>query len=177
MKRPRNIALVGYRGTGKTTVARLLAGRLGWDWLDADVELEARCGRSIREVFAAEGEVGFRDREEAVLADLAGREATVLATGGGAVLREANRRRLGTMGLVVWLTADAETIAARLAGDASTACRRPDLTARGGLDEIRELLAAREPFYRSCAQLQVDTAGRQPENVADIILSHWEQAL
>src|SRR5262249_22263441 len=85
---PSSIFLVGPRGSGKTTVARLLAEALGWAWLDADALLEERAGKSIRAVFEAEGEGGFRERESALLAELCGRQRHVVATGGGVVLRE-----------------------------------------------------------------------------------------
>jgi len=167
--------LIGFRGTGKSTVARLLAQALGWDSLDADAELEARCGRSIRAVFAEEGEAGFRDREAAVLADLCGRDRVVVATGGGVVLRTANRERLRT-GTVVWLTADADTLCRRLAADPATAERRPALaggSAACDRAEVEQLLHQREPLYRACANLTVDTTGRTPEEVATAILRCW----
>ncbi|MCI0458778.1 MAG: shikimate kinase AroL [Gemmataceae bacterium] len=167
------VFLVGYRATGKTTVARLLAERLGWNWVDADEELERRAGCTIREVFAAEGETGFRDREEAVLAEVCGRERLVVATGGGVVLREANRQRMRAGGRVVWLTADSATIWARLQTDPTTAERRPALTV-GGLAEIEELLRQREPLYRACADVVVDTARRSPEDVVNAILQALE---
>jgi shikimate kinase len=163
------ISLVGYRGTGKSSVARLLAERLGWAWADADEALERVAGRSIRDIFAAEGEAGFRDREEAVLAELCRGERLILATGGGAVLREANRQRLRAAGRVVWLTAGAATIWARLQADPTTAERRPALTV-GGLAEIEDLLRQREPLYRACADVVVDTEGRSPEDVVNAIL-------
>ena len=158
------IFLVGYRCTGKTTVARLLAERLGWGWRDADLELERRHG-SIRQVFAAEGEAGFRDKEAAVLAELCGTPRQVIATGGGVVLRPENRERLRAAGRVVWLTADAETLWRRLQQDAATAERRPNLTV-GGLAEVEELLRVRQPLYAACADWAVDTADRPPEEVA-----------
>jgi shikimate kinase len=167
----RVIFLVGYRGTGKSAVARLLAARLGWDWVDADALLEERAGRSIRAVFAAEGEAGFRDREEALLAELARRGDCVIATGGGVVLRPANRERLRA-GRVVWLTADADTIRRRLRQDPGSGSRRPPLLATAADDraEIEELLRIREPLYREVAGLTVDTVGRPPEAVADEIV-------
>jgi shikimate kinase len=162
--------LVGYRATGKTTLARLLAKELGWDWVDADERIEQRCGRNIRQIFAEEGEAGFREHEAAVLEELCRRPRQVVATGGGVVLREANRARLRAAGRVIWLTADAETIWARLQGDPTTAERRPALTV-GGLAEVEELLRVREPLYRDCADLIVDTAARSPEEIVAHILS------
>jgi shikimate kinase len=161
------IFLVGYRGSGKTTVARLLAGKLGWSWADADDVLERQCARSIRQVFTEEGEAGFREREVAVLCELARLNKHVVATGGGVVLRPENRTNLQA-GKVVWLTAAAEVLWQRLGGDASTAGRRPDLT-RGGLAEIEELLEVRVPLYAACADWTVDTAVKSPEEVADLI--------
>src|SRR4051794_29603842 len=95
------VYLVGARGSGKTTVGRLLADRLGWPFIDADDVIEARAGRSVTGIFAAEGEVGFRDREAAVLAEAAGLSRHVIATGGGAVLRPATRELLRSAGFCV----------------------------------------------------------------------------
>jgi shikimate kinase len=166
--------LIGYRGAGKTTVARLLAERLGWKWLDADDVLESRFGRSIRAIFADEGETGFRDKETAVLADLCKLQSHVVATGGGVVLRQENCKQMRGAGLVVWLCADAKTLWKRLQTDASTAQRRPDLTC-GGLAEIEQLLAVRQPPYAACAHLTVDTAGREPLEVAAEILQNIDR--
>jgi shikimate kinase len=163
------LILIGYRGTGKTTVARLVAERLGWPWQDADAYLEGKLGRTVRAVFAAEGEAGFRAHEAAALAELLEAPRLVLATGGGVVLRPDNRARLRAAGRVVWLTADAGTIWARLQGDPATAAQRPALTGLPGPEEVAALLAAREPWYRECATAVVDTAGRTPAAVADTI--------
>ena len=115
------VALIGYRGAGKSTVARLLAERLGWAWVDADVELEQRAGCAIRALFEGEGEAGFRRREAALLAELCERPRLVLATGGGVILREDNRALLRRKAWVVWLTADAETLWRRLESDPASA--------------------------------------------------------
>ena len=164
-----NLILIGYRATGKTTLAQLLAARLAWDWIDADVEIERRAGKSIAQIFAEEGEPAFRDLEAQVIADLAARPRLVLATGGGAPLRADNREAMHG-GKIVWLTARPETIHQRMSGDATTAARRPSLTDNSPLAEILQLLAVREPIYRALADLEVDTEDKTPERIADEIL-------
>jgi shikimate kinase len=170
MKRDTVIFLIGYRGTGKTSVARLLANQLGWAWVDADETLERRHGRSISALFAEEGETGFREREAVLLDELCRLERHVVATGGGVVVREENRRRLREAGRVVWLTADTVTLWQRLQEDSSAAGRRPNLTV-GGLAEVEELLRRREPWYSACADYKVDTCGLTPAEVANVIRS------
>jgi len=164
-----NLFLIGYRGSGKTTVAAALAQRLGWPWIDADVELERRAGRSIREIFELEGERGFRDRESAILTELARQNGCIVALGGGAVLREENRQQTNGRGLVVWLRASPEALLERISADPTTAARRPNLTAQGGLDEIRGLLAQREPLYAAWADLEVAAEGQSPDQIAESI--------
>jgi shikimate kinase len=165
------VFLVGPRATGKTTVARLLAERLRWGWLDADELLERRAGCSIRELFDMAGEGAFRDLESAVLDELCTCRRLVIATGGGVVLRPANRQRLKTAGRIVWLTADAKTLWQRLQGDTTTAERRPNLTPAGGLAEIEEVLRVREPLYREVAEFAVDSGNQSPEAVAALVLA------
>ncbi len=173
MPTPENLVLIGYRGTGKTTVAQQLALRLGWDWCDSDVEVELRAGKSIAAQFADEGEQAFRDRESQVIAALVARNRTIIAAGGGVVLRPENRRALTAAGAVVWLTADVETIASRVAADASTVARRPNLLA-GGEQEIRQLLAQRTPLYQEAAAIQVATDGRAPGDIAGEIIDRLQ---
>jgi shikimate kinase len=159
------IFLIGYRCTGKTTIAQLLAQKLGWDWIDADGALEARYGKNIRQVFAEEGEAGFRDKEERIFSELCQLRRHVIATGGGVILREVNRQQMRSAGKTVWLTAGAQTIWERLQADPTSADRRPALTV-GGLAEIEEVLKIREPLYRACADLIISTAGRSTEEIA-----------
>ena len=167
------VFLIGYRAARKTTVARLLAERLGWNWCDADHVLEQRFGTTIRQIFASEGEAAFRDKEAMVLTELAKRANWVIATGGGVVLHAENRERLKT-GVTIWLTADPISISQRLQADATTAERRPDL-AQGGLAEIEELLHLRVPLYQACVDWCVDTTKQSPESVAEQIAA-WLQA-
>jgi shikimate kinase len=170
------IALIGYRGTGKTTIAQLLALRLGYDWVDADAQVESTVGMSIAEFFAKSGEKAFRDVEAQVVEELCGRARTVLALGGGAVLREESRQQLADCGAVVWLKAEAATIENRIAADPTTGGRRPNLTNHGGRTEIEALLDQREPIYRACATLQVDTEDRAPAEIADEIVAALKPA-
>ena len=162
------IALVGYRGAGKTTVGRLLAERLGWPFLDADRELEARLGRPIRSIFESDGEPAFRDHEEATLGLLCRpRLPLVLATGGGAVLRESNRLTLRAFGFVAWLRPDPLELVERLRRNPGD---RPSLTAAGLLEEIDSVLAIRVPFYRDVSHAAIDTAGLSPHAVASAVM-------
>lgn len=165
------IRLIGYRGTGKSTVGARLAQQLGWPFYDADAELETDAGCTIREIFATEGEASFRDRETATLTRLVELPKIVLATGGGAILRESNRTLLTRNAFVVWLELDAESIWHRLQTDPTTIDRRPNLT-HGGLDEIVELLRLREPFYAATAHARFHAA-QSPELLASHILEAY----
>jgi shikimate kinase len=161
--------LVGPRGSGKTTVAKLLADRLGWSWLDADdvIEQQAKC--SIREIFY-HGEPVFRSIEEQVLSELCSLKETVVATGGGAVLKQVNRDRMSRAGTVVWLTADVDTLWLRISDDSTTRERRPVLGV-GGREEVAQIMSVREPLYRSVAHIQVDTRDKTPAQVAEEVLA------
>jgi shikimate kinase len=163
------IFLIGYRGTGKTSVARELAARLGFDWIDADELVERETGSTIAAIFADQGEAVFRELESHAVAALSRRRRTVVALGGGAVLREENRRQICNAGPVVWLTASVEAILQRLAADPATADRRPNLTAEGGRAEIEAVLVVRTPLYRQCATLVVNTDDKTFAEVADEI--------
>lgn len=163
------ISLVGYRGTGKSTIAAALAIRLGWAVVDADVEIERRAGCSIRDIFEAGGEPAFRAAERQVMTELLAGDRQVIAAGGGAVLHPDTRREMRNAGPVVWLRASVETILDRLARDAATRIRRPALTDQDPRTEITTLLARREPLYGEIATVTVDTDGRSPpEIVAEI---------
>jgi len=164
-----NIVLIGYRGSGKTTVGRLLAERLDCALLDTDERIVDRAGMSIADIFATNGESAFRDLEAEIIAEASARSAVVLSVGGGAVLRDDNVRRLRDCGMVFWLDADAETLWSRIAGDEATDTSRPALTDKTGLDEVRQLLGERRAQYERCAHHRIPTADRTPTQVADAI--------
>ncbi len=153
----RHIALTGYRGCGKTSVGRKLAKRLALPCLDTDLLIESAAGMAVADIFRLRGEAGFRELEAAALRDVLAGPPAVIATGGGIILREENRARLREDCLVIWLNAAVETVFARIHGDKG----RPPLTGLDPLDEIRTLMAAREPLYAGLADLALDT-GRQP---------------
>jgi shikimate kinase len=170
MNRDRSLLfLIGARGTGKSSVARLLAGLLGCAWCDADTLLEERAHKTIRQIFADEGEAGFRDREAAILGELAGCRDLVVATGGGVVLRAENRTSL-QRGTVIWLRGAPAVLWRRMQADATTAERRPNL-AQGGLAEMEAVLEARTPLYAACANYAVDTDELTPDAIGQCIIA------
>ena len=165
------LSLVGYRGTGKTTVGSIVARELGWSFVDADRTLEARAGRSIRSIFEQEGEAAFRDLEEQVIAEHTSGPPVLIATGGGVVLRESNRRALRAFGTIVWLTASAQTLAQRISCLPESISSRPALTASGTVAEIADVLAERLSLYRTLADFEVSTEGLTYAQVADAIIA------
>ena len=160
-----NLYLVGMMGSGKSSVGRPLAAALGYRFLDADSSVEQVAGRSIAEIFASEGESGFRELESAVLNQIASWHSLVVATGGGAVTRKTNWGHM-QQGIVVWLDAPDELLLERLAADPTPRplMQSPDPGAR-----LENLLAERRPLY-SQADLRIVQDGRSPELVAQQIL-------
>ncbi len=170
-----HVYLMGYRGSGKSTVGRLLAAKLKWSAVDSDDVIEHNCGKSIREIFAAEGESGFRDLEQSALQQITSIDRpSIVSLGGGAILREANRLLICTSGNVIWLRATPETLYARIAGDGTTAQRRPNLSRAGGLAEVVDILARREPIYQQMADFIVDTDAMDADTICDRVLCWLE---
>ena len=164
------ITLIGYRGTGKSTVAAALAERLRWRSVDADDEIEASAGKPIRRIFAEDGEPAFRDLERQTISRLLKEnDRLVVAAGGGAILNERTRSDMQAAGPVVWLTASVDTILTRTESDATTAQRRPDLTPDGGRREVESVLAERLPLYSEAADVVVDTDDRSVEEIVEQI--------
>jgi shikimate kinase len=165
------VTLIGYRGSGKSAVAAPLAARLGWNWCDADDEIERLAGKSIREIFADDGEPQFRALECRVLAELLAKDSLVISAGGGAVLNKETRERMKAAGPVIWLQASVELLEKRIREDRSTAERRPNLTTLGGRREIEETLSRREPLYRECTTVTIATDHLSIEDVVDQALA------
>jgi shikimate kinase len=141
-------------------------------FFDSDHAIEQRLGCSIRDYFAHEGEAAFRDVEEQVLAELAQGPAAVLATGGGAVLREANRQRLRAAGRVVYLRSTPEELYRRLRHDT----QRPLLQVADPLDKLRELYAQRDPLYREAAHFLIETGRPSVPRLVNMIVMQLELA-
>ena len=171
------ITLIGYRGCGKSSIAPRLARRLEWSWIDSDRVIEERAACSIRQIFETEGEAGFRKRESEVLAELLQQDHLVLASGGGAVLAEENRVRMKAAGPVVWLHTSIEVLAKRLSRDRSGGENRPSLTGRPIAEEVADVMAIREPLYRECATIIVDSEREWPEQVARRIARQIDPSL
>ncbi len=176
-KKTAGLVLVGYRGTGKSTVGRIVAERLSRPFIDADAALEAIEGKPVRTIFADHGEPHFRDCEERVLSELTSIPGRVIATGGGAILRESNRLTLMRYGLVVWLSASVDELQRRLATDSATVPGRPPLTALGTLVEIAGVLESRIPLYKAGSNVEISTDGRSPVDVADALLAWLPSAM
>ena len=164
------IALIGYRGCGKSAVAAALAELRGCTWVDTDELIVARAGRSIAEIFKAEGEPRFRVCEAEVIADIAQQPPGVIAVGGGAVLDRSNVESLQAGATLVCLTAPAEVLWQRIRDDEASPTQRPALTNSSGLEEVRRVLAERTALYAQAADLVIDTTNLSPQQVeAEIV--------
>ena len=163
-----NVVLIGYRGTGKSTVGKIVAARLGRNVLSTDAEIVKSAGQSIPEIVENHGWEYFRDLEAKVCQELAGRTGLVIDTGGGAILRSRNVEVLKETGRLFWLTAAVSTIAERIGQDS----QRPSLTGtKSFVDEIHDVLRERTPKYHAAADYVVGTDGRSAIQVADEILA------
>jgi shikimate kinase len=167
-----HLFLTGFRGTGKSTVARILAESLGMPCVDLDQRIQEASNQSIAEIFTDVGEAGFRKWETDQLATVAAARPSVISLGGGAVLAEPNRAVIGDTGVCVWLTASADSIVRRISADTASASQRPALTPFSQVDEVRNLLAIREPIYRGVSDWQIDTESGSPPEIAARI-ANW----
>jgi len=172
MTRSENIYLVGLMGAGKTTIGRQLAKSLTVPFYDSDKAIEESTGVDIPTIFEFEGEEGFRDREQKMIQQLTKLEGIVMATGGGAVLRDENRRLLKENGFIVYLQCSVERILERTRRDT----QRPLLKTENPRERIETLFTEREHLYLSCADFIIDTGTLQSKNVVSLILEEYQSA-
>jgi shikimate kinase len=166
-----NIFLVGMMGAGKTTLGKALAQRLGLEFVDTDRVLVDRTGVPVATVFEIEGEEGFRRRESGVIAELATRRGCVVATGGGAILSEDNRRVMRSAGTVVYLRARLESLWERTRHDTS----RPLLATPDPRATLAQILEVRDPLYREAAHLIVETGSQSAATLVNRVMAALRQ--
>lgn len=166
-----NLVLIGYRATGKTAVGARLAQVLGRPFVDLDQVLVQEAGESIADIVAKGGWAEFRRREKELVARFRRTQGQVVATGGGVVLDPDNIAALRENGIIIWLTADPETIQARLTKDLPRDLNRPSLTGSDTIREVALMLEERYPLYQAAAQITVDTTHRDVTQVVDAVLA------
>lgn len=166
------VFLVGYRGSGKSTVGKRLANELWYKFLDTDAEVVRRAGKSIRQIFEQDGESTFRAMEGGVVREACGLADHVVALGGGAVLLPENRQAIKDSGAkVVYLRCDPATLIQRIQADFGSADSRPPLTADGGgIDEVTRLATEREPLYREVATKELEVSNLSPEEASRYVI-------
>jgi shikimate kinase len=169
--RHRNIALIGFRATGKSTVGEILARKLGRQFVDMDQRLTSEAGRDIATWVKQDGWDSFRRSESSLLGIISGQKGLVVATGGGIVLDPQSRRVLRKHFFTVWLKATPQTIYARLSSDPGSLLTRPSLSELPMEEEIVEMLSERKPLYAQVAIIEIDTEGKQSIQIADEIVT------
>jgi shikimate kinase len=167
-----NIVLIGFMGSGKTSVGRLIAQRLGFQFVDTDAIVVERVGMQVADIFAKHGEPWFREQESAALRSLGILKRAVISTGGGVVLRPENRELLRDLGFVVWLTASEDVIYDRVSRNK----KRPLLHTADPRATVHELLEKRRPLYEAAAQLTVDSSSLAHEAAADAVIAEARRA-
>jgi shikimate kinase len=170
-----NLILIGYRGSGKTTVGRRLADRLKMKFVDTDDLIEERYGAPVSAIVKSHGWGHFRKLENSVIGEISKRDHLIIAPGGGAVLDTDNVKALRRNGTIVWLKADRQTLLKRMDQDPGTETRRPTLTGKGTSEELKEVLSLREPIYEQVAEIQIDTSTLDVETVVERISAIVDQ--
>ncbi len=166
-----NIILIGIRGTGKSTVGKLLSRRLKRDFIDSDIYIESFTGKTIKRIFEEDGEEGFREIEASVIAKLSKLDNKIIAAGGGAILRTDNVRHFKNNGFLVLLEATPEIIYERVTQDEKTTQQRPSLTNKKPLDEIKHLITKREHAYKNAADFTINSSYVSCEDIVNEIIT------
>lgn len=172
-----NLVLIGYRASGKSTVGKQLAARMGREFVDTDDLLEKRHGALIRDIVQFHGWDYFRAMEREIINGVSNQDHLVIAPGGGAILDPENIPALKKNGFIVWLKADVQTLYKRMEKDCRTNDRRPSLTGKGTFDELEEVTASRYPIYEKVSEAQIDTSALSPEEVVETIFSIFQERM
>jgi shikimate kinase len=165
-----NIVIIGYRGSGKSTVGSRLAAHLQMKFVDTDDLIESKEGH-ISDIVKSKGWNHFRRLEKSVIEEISKEDHLIIAPGGGVVLDADNVNALKRNGLIIWLKADQQTLLKRIQKDQGSSTRRPTLTGKGTLEEIEETISEREPFYEKASEVQIDTSMMDVEAVVKDILT------
>ena len=169
-----NLYLIGYRGSGKSSVGKIISSKLGWPLFDTDQMIVQMAKKSIAEIFATDGEESFRDLESKVIAVAASDQQLVVSLGGGAVIAMANRDAIKTSGKSAWLRLKPDTAWARIDADSKNKKNRPALTDLDGLEEVKTMMERRTPLYDECADFTIDVDKLSLEEIADRVISWWK---
>ena len=167
-----NVVLIGYRCSGKTVVGKTLARELGKEFLDTDALIEENAGRSIETMISTKGWDRFRETEKRLVKEVSRRNNLVIATGGGIVMDEENVKNLKQNGWVVWLKGEPDVLRERMAKEEGSGKVRPSLTGADPLEEIKEVLSVRKPFYERAGDLVVDTTNLSIGDAAALIIKN-----
>jgi shikimate kinase len=172
----KNIYLIGYRCTGKTSVGKALADKLGKSFIDTDEKIVETLNKSIAQIVSESGWEKFREKERNFIKGISGLMDLVVATGGGAILDKHNVFNMKKKGIVVWLKANPETIKRRMEKDKTSKDYRPSLTNKNILDEVYEVLNSREPYYMQAMDFYVDTDEKTIDGICDLIFDHLKRS-
>jgi shikimate kinase len=172
-----NLFLIGYRCTGKTTIAQAVAEAIDWSFVDADTRLVSKCGKPIKDIVATGGWEAFRRMERSNLKQICTEDRQVVATGGGVVLDADNVAAMRAGGMVIWLSATAETIRKRMLQDKTTRNYRPALTDKGRMQEIEDMLLKRNPYYESACDFCIHTDDVPVSEISKIIIEKLNESI
>lgn len=170
-----NIVLIGYRCTGKSSIGKLLSERLKWKFVDTDELIEKEAGLKIEDIVSEKGWDEFRRLERTVIHKISNLDGLVISTGGGAILDKENTSRLHKNGWIVWLNASPEIIKERMLKDNKSGLIRPSLTGKDPIQEIKDVLSVRIPFYKKAADFVVETNTFSQKEICDIILKQFQR--